>query len=153
MAPLVCGTRYAVTAAAIAILSNWAVTGCASNGPRHQPATRVDTGDSSGVPAADSLEIIEDLLADAGPGADVAAAIEAGKMAGEIADAVRNRPRAHQARGKPFVRVEGLTGYRVSVRADGGWRGPKRSARIGFRRYQGRRGEFAEIRGLGPLKR
>lgn len=153
MAPLVRGTRYAVTAAAIAILSNWAVTGCASNGPRHQPATRVDTGDSSGVPAADSLEIIEDLLADAGPGADVAAAIEAGKTAGEIADAVRNRPRAHQARGRPFVRVEGLTGYRVSVRADGGWRGPKRSARIGFRRYQGRRGEFAEIRGLGPLKR
>jgi hypothetical protein len=154
------GTRYAVTAIAIAVMSNWAVTGCVSNGPRHRTATNVDTGDGSRVPAADSLEIIEDLLAGAGPGADVAAAIEAGEIAGEIsaeiADAVPSRRRADQARpagGRPFVRVEGLTGYRMSVRGDGGWRGPERSARIGFRRYSGRRGEFAEIRGVGPLKR
>jgi hypothetical protein len=100
--------------------------------------------------------MIEDLLADVGPGADIDAAIEAGETAAieavEITDAVPNRPRAHQSRGKPFVRVEALTGYRMSLRADGGWRGPKRSARIGFRRYQGRRGEFAEIRDMGPLK-
>jgi hypothetical protein len=111
-------------------------------------AVRASAEQGSAAAAADSIDVLEEILS-RGDAADEEEAVAVA--------AALNEEFAPQGvwlwRNRAFLRVEETAGYRNSRRAEGGWRDGTRLCRVSFRQDRDRYGGCVEAGGWGPLDR